>query len=194
MQIHYWAEMYSENMKAACETRKTVVLAAMVLLLLLPLHGLAAKNVRKLTLRDIDGNKARLSDYQGRIIVLNFWATWCGPCKEELPRLSEMAGRYASEHVAFIFASIDEPKKLPAVRDYVTQQKVTLPVWVGASVDLLEQLSGRNVVPATLIIDGKGEIVRAINGEAREQDVSEAVDWLLKEMKGPRPSAQVRRY
>ena len=57
MQIHYWAEMYSENMKAACETRKTVVLAAMVLLLLLPLHGLAAKNVRKLTLRDIDGNR-----------------------------------------------------------------------------------------------------------------------------------------
>jgi thiol-disulfide isomerase/thioredoxin len=156
--------------------------------------AVAAKSVRKLTLRDLNGSKVRMAEYQGRIVVLNFWATWCGPCKEELPRLGEMAQRYAGQNVAFVLASIDEQKKLDAVRDYVEQQKVTLPVWVGANVDLLEQLSGTNVVPATLIIDDKGEIVRAINGEARDEDVKEALDWLLNGKHGQAPSERVKRY
>jgi thiol-disulfide isomerase/thioredoxin len=165
------------------------------LLLLLPLSlPLAAKNVRKLSLHDLDGNKVRLSDYQGQIVVLNFWATWCGPCKEELPRLGQIAQQYADRHVAFVLASIDEPKKLPVVRDYVAQQRVTLPVLVGASTDLLDQLSGTYVVPATLIIDQDGEIVRAINGEARQEDVKEAVDWLLSGKKGTPPADRVKRY
>lgn len=154
----------------------------------------AAKNVRKLTLRDLNGNKARLSDYQGRIVVLNFWATWCGPCKEELPRLAKMADQYAPQNVAFVLASIDEQKKLGAVRDFVGQQKLSLPVWVGADVDLLEQLSGTRIVPATLIIDHQGEIIRAINGEAREEDINEAVDWLLNGRKGEAPAERVKRY
>ena len=171
----------------------SVSLAAFLLVLLFGVTS-PAKNVRKLTLRDLDGNKARLSEYQGRIVVLNFWATWCGPCKEEIPRLAHMAEQYANHDVAFILASIDEQNKLPAVRDYVSQQRVTLPVWTGASVDLLEELSGINIVPATLVIDQRGEIVRAINGEARESDLKEALDWLLNGREGPPPPLHVKRY
>ena len=154
----------------------------------------AARNVRKLALHDLDGNKTRLSDYQGRIVVVNFWATWCGPCKEELPRLGEMAQQYAGQNVAFILISIDEQKKLASVRDYIAQQKVRLPVWIGASIDMLEQFSGTNIVPATLIVDGKGEIVRSINGEAQEGDVKQALDWLLGGRKGPPLADHVKRY
>lgn len=169
--------------------------ACVVVLLLISLDpAFAAKNARKLTLRDLNGNKARLSDYAGGIVVLNFWATWCGPCKEELPRLAKMADQYSAQNVVFVLASIDEQKKLGAVRDFVAQQKVSLPVLVGADVDLLEQLSGTNVVPATLIIDDKGEIVRAINGEAREEDIKEAVEWLSSGKKGAAPVERVRRY
>jgi thiol-disulfide isomerase/thioredoxin len=155
---------------------------------------MGAKNVRKLSLHDMGGNKTHLSDYQGRIVVLNFWATWCGPCREELPRLAEMAQEYGPKNVAFILASIDEQKKLSAVRDYIAQQKISLPVWVGASTDLLEDLSGTDVVPATLIVDEKGQIVRAINGEARPEDVKEPVDWLLNGKTGPAPAPRVKRY
>lgn len=154
----------------------------------------AAKNVHKIVLRDLDGNKVRLSDFQGRIVVLNFWATWCGPCKEELPRLSTISQDYAERNVSFLLASIDEQKKLPAVKNYVTQQNITLPVLVGASTDLLNDISGTYVVPATLIVDPDGQIVRAINGEARVEDVKEAVDWLLSGKKGPAPEARVKRY
>src|SRR5579872_5688123 len=163
------------------------VVAAMLLSLFFA-SSVAAKNARKLTLRDLDGTKARMSDYQGRIVVLNFWATWCGPCKEEIPRFEQMAEKYADQHVVFVLTSIDEQKKWPAVRDYVGQQKITLPVWVGGSVDLLAQWSGTNVVPATLVIDEQGEIVRTINGEARDEDVKQAVDWLLAGRKGQAPS------
>lgn len=175
--------------------RRSIPLVSIILLLLFPFCSAnAAKNVRKLAFRDLDGNKVRLSDYQGQIVVLNFWATWCGPCKEELPRLGQIAQQYADRHVAFVLASIDEPKKLPVVRDFVIQQKVTLPVLVGASTDMLNEFSGTYVVPATLIIDQDGEIVRAINGEAREEDVKEALDWLLKGKTGPRPADRVKRY
>ena len=163
-------------------------------LLLFNSSVLSAKSVKKLTLRDLEGTKVRLADYQGRIVVLNFWATWCGPCKEELPRLGEIARQYANRGVTFLLASIDEQKKLSAVRDYVSEHGIKLPVLTGASVDLLEQLAGVNVVPATLVIDNKGEIIRAINGEAREEDVKEAVDWLLSDRRGDPPTQRVKRY
>jgi peroxiredoxin len=156
--------------------------------------ALSGKSIKKVTLRDLDGNKTRLADYQGRIVVLNFWATWCGPCKEELPRLGKIAAKYADRNVAFLLASIDEHKKEPAVREYVSEHGIKLPVLTGASVDLLEQLAGVNIVPATLVIDEKGEIIRAINGEAREEDVKEAVDWLLNGRQGDPPSLRVKRY
>ena len=167
----------------------------MVVLVLLSLSSaLAGRNVRKLSLRDLDGKKVRLSDYQGQIVVLNFWATWCGPCKEELPRLGQIAQQYADRRVTFVLASIDEAKKLPVVREFIAQQNVTLPVLVGASTDVLNELSGTYVVPATLIIDQDGEIVRAVNGEAGEEDVKEAVEWLLNGKTGPRPAERVKRY
>ena len=166
---------------------------ALVLFLVCTLP-LGAKNVRKLTLRDLEGNKARLSEQQGKVVVLNFWATWCGPCKEEIPRLGRMSEQYAGQKVVFVLASIDEQNKVPAVRDYVREHKITLAVWTGASVDLLEDLAGVNIVPATLVIDEKGDIIRAINGEAREEDVREAVDWLLKGRQGPPPADRVKRY
>ena len=96
--------------------------------------------------------------------------------------------------MVFVLASIDEQNKVGEVRDYVAEHKINLPVWTGASVDLLEDLAGVNVVPATLIIDEKGDIIRAINGEAREEDVKESVDWLLNGRKGPPPSDRVKRY
>jgi thiol-disulfide isomerase/thioredoxin len=193
MRMHYWVAVYIEGMQFAHYVRQAIAFAALSVLLFCSCSS-AAKNVRKLSLWDLDGNKVHLSDYQGRIVVLNFWATWCGPCKEELPRLAQMAQEYSDRNLTFVLTSIDEQKKLPAVRAYVSEQKISLPIWVGASVDMLEELSGINVVPSTLIIDEKGEIVRAINGEAREQDVKEAVDWLLNGRKGPAPSDRLKRY
>jgi len=71
--------------------RDSLLPSVLMLLILANSSSFAAKSVRKLSLRDLNGGKVRMSDYQGRIVVLNFWATWCGPCKEELPRLGSIA-------------------------------------------------------------------------------------------------------
>jgi thiol-disulfide isomerase/thioredoxin len=181
-------------MNSGPKWRSIPSVVAVLLLLFTLCSASAAKNVRKLSLRDLDGNKVRFSDYQGQIVVLNFWATWCGPCKEELPRLGHVAQEYADRNVVFVLVSIDEQKKLPVVRDFISQREVTLPVLVGASIDMLNDLSGTYVVPATLIIDQNGEVVRVINGEAREEDVKEALDWLLNGRKGTPPADRVKRY
>jgi thiol-disulfide isomerase/thioredoxin len=170
----------------------SLVLALFALLVVTP--AFSAKNVRKLTLRDLEGNATRWSDYKGRIVVLNFWATWCGPCKAEIPRLGQLAQQYGDQKVVFLLASIDESRKQPMVRSFVAEEKITLPVWVGASSDLLQQLSGTYVVPATLLIDANGDIVRVINGEARDQDIREVLDWLLSGQKGQAPVGRVKRY
>ena len=156
--------------------------------------SLNAKNVHKLSFHDLEGRQTRLKDLDGQIIVLNFWATWCGPCRAELPRLAELSKQYPPEKVSFVLLSIDEKGKFDQVRKFVADQNLSLPVWVGASVNQLEDFSGVNVVPATLIVDEHGEIVRAINGEAQPDDVKRVLDWLLAGRKGEAPSARVKRY
>ncbi len=156
---------------------------------------MSARTAHKLSLHDLDGKKTRVSDLAGNIVVLNFWATWCGPCKEELPRLSQLSQQYASKKkVVFVLASLDETNKLGTVRDFVAAHSIALPVWVGGSTELLEQISGANIVPATVILDENDNVIRAINGEAREEDVKEAVDWLLSGRQGTAPADRVKRY
>jgi peroxiredoxin len=153
-----------------------------------------AKNASKVTLYDLDGNRTSLSDFRGRVVVVNFWATWCLPCREELPRFSAMAQQYASSNVPFVLISIDDPGDKQKIRNFVAQHQLTLPVWVGGSAEMVQHFSQKGIVPATLVVDEHGEIIRIINGEARDKDVEEVVDWLLSGRKGPKPEAVVKRY
>src|SRR5579864_403335 len=118
-------------MQLAPSLRRTLSFLLAGLMLTAAASASATASLRKLSLRDLNGAKAHWSDYRGKVLVLNFWATWCGPCKDEIPRLGEIARRYRNRNVAVVLASIDEARKLSAVRDFVTEQRVELPVWVG---------------------------------------------------------------
>src|SRR5215469_8936821 len=68
--------------------------------------------------KTLDGQTRKLSELRGKIVVVNFWATWCGPCQEELPRMAKLADEYSAKPVAFVLISIDDPKdraKIPGV-------------------------------------------------------------------------------
>jgi thiol-disulfide isomerase/thioredoxin len=69
-----------------------------------------AKPLPELALKDLSGQKQRLSALKGNNVVLNFWATWCGPCQEELPLLSRFSDAYGGDPVRFVAVSIDEEK------------------------------------------------------------------------------------
>src|SRR5947209_12890583 len=87
-----------------------------------------------LTLTALKGRKVRLRDYRGKVVVLNFWATWCMPCREEMPMLVETEKQYAARGVVFVAASLDDSKTRAKIPDFVKEFKVTFPVWTGASV------------------------------------------------------------
>src|SRR5689334_22470960 len=72
------------------------------------ISAVASERIAELTLRDLNGQRVRLRDYAERIVVLNFWATWCEPCAEEMPRLVSAETEYRSRGVVFIGASLDD--------------------------------------------------------------------------------------
>lgn len=146
------------------------------------------------SLKTLDGQTHKLSALRGKIVVVNFWATWCAPCQEELPRLSQIAASYAGKPVEFVLISIDEPKdraKIPAALDrlHLPQQS-----WVGGDTDLMDRFGLGNIVPGTAILDEQGEVIARIMGEAREDDIRHALDWLLSGKTGPPAPVLTKRY
>lgn len=153
-----------------------------------------AKGVPDLALKDLAGHAQKLSALRGQIVVLSFWATWCVPCREELPRLSKLNEEFAGRNVHFVAVSIDEPKDRAKVGPYLTEQKISLDAWVGGDAGLLERFGMGEIVPATLILDERGQVVTRIMGEAREEDVRSRLDWLLNGRQGPAPEQKLKRY
>jgi thiol-disulfide isomerase/thioredoxin len=148
-----------------------------------------------LSLKDRAGTVQNLSAYRGKIVVLNFWATWCGPCREELPRLDELAREYAAKNVVFVAASIDEADTQPKIASFLGKKNVTsLPIWMGASPAMLKQFQLGEVVPATIILDQNGEPIARILGEASRKDIASRLDWLLNGRTGKQPKTIVKNY
>jgi thiol-disulfide isomerase/thioredoxin len=144
-----------------------------------------------LTLKDMQGSKTRLSDLRGKIVVLNFWATWCGPCNAEMPLLVSAANSYAAQHVAFVGASVDAHDTQNKVADYARKLRINYPIWMGASDDEMKRLQLGNSVPCTAFIDANGIVRARILGQMRPGEIQERVDWLLRGRQGSAPPALV---
>ena len=145
-----------------------------------------------LTLHDANGRKVRLRDLRGKAVVLNFWATWCGPCNAEMPMLVDMEKLYAARGVQFIGASLDDAKTKAKIPDFVAQYQIGFPVWYDATADDLDQLKLGGVAPATAFLDAEGRIVARILGQARPEEVKERLDWLTGDKSGPPPPPLVK--
>jgi thiol-disulfide isomerase/thioredoxin len=159
--------------------------------LMLSING-GAESVEKpaaLTLKNLQGSKTRLSDLHGKIIVLNFWATWCGPCNAEMPMLVSAANSYDAQRVAFVGASVDEPNTQNKIAEYARKLRIGYPIWVGATDDDMKRLQLGNSVPCTAFIDADGIVRARILGQMRPGEIEERVDWLLRNRAGSAPPA-----
>jgi peroxiredoxin len=140
-----------------------------------------------LTLRDLGGKRVRLRDYRGQIVVLNFWATWCAPCNEEMPMLVGAEREYRPRGVIFIGASLDEGKTRRNVPEFVSRYHIGFPIWVGATGEHLAAFGMEYVAPSTAFIDRDGRIASRVQGEARLPELKERIEWLLGDRSPPAP-------
>ncbi|MCI0524237.1 MAG: TlpA family protein disulfide reductase [Acidobacteria bacterium] len=107
----------------------------------------------------LDGKKKKLADYAGKVLVVNLWATWCGPCRQEMPHLIRIAKEYKSKGVEILGLTTEDPvDDAEVVKDFSRQFKINYPIgWADEQVRSgLTQ--GRGVIPQTFIIGRDGKI------------------------------------
>lgn len=132
-----------------------------------------------LSLPDAQGNMQNVSQYKGKIVVLNFWASWCPPCREEMPELSQLHQKYQNKNVVVLGVAIDD---LDAVKEFLKSAPVSYPVLVAKSerMDLSNQLGNdQDVLPYTLIINTDGTVAKNYFGRINEPLLETTIDALL---------------
>ncbi len=129
------------------------------------------------TLKDIEGRDVRLSDYEGKVVLLNFWATWCGPCKIEMPWFVEFQQKYKDRGFSVIAVSMDE-EGWDVVRPFLDDLKPNFPVVIGND-EMGDEFGGVVALPTTFIIDKEGKIASSHQGLVSKGDYEDEIEELL---------------
>jgi cytochrome c biogenesis protein CcmG/thiol:disulfide interchange protein DsbE len=142
-----------------------------------PLIAVAARQqLREIALEQLDGGTWRLSEHQGQVVLINYWASWCGPCKTETPGLVRMAESMPG--LAVVGISMDTGDKTP-VRSFVRQMKVGYPVVFPEAMS--QMASGMVGLPTTLLVDKQGRVAKTYVGETREREFRKDVAAVMGE-------------
>lgn len=123
----------------------------------------------------IKGDTITLSDFKGHVIFLNFWATWCPPCRAEIPALKKIYEKYRERGFTIIGVALDDPEK---VKNFSVREKINYPVVYGDT-KVEKDYGGIFAIPTTFVIDKNGFIVQKIVGARTEKEFEEVVKSLL---------------
>jgi thiol-disulfide isomerase/thioredoxin len=144
-----------------------------------PEDGKAAGKAAPLhfTLKDMNGVDVKLAAFKGKVILLNFWATWCGPCKAEIPSLVELQTQYGDDLVVLGFSVDDTVEKM---RPYAAEYKINYPLLVGNGRDDVQEAFGPLYgIPVSVIIDREGRIAKKHSGIASKSQFEREIKALL---------------
>ncbi len=129
------------------------------------------------TLKDADGQNVKLSDYRGKVVLLNFWATWCGPCQLEIPWFIDFQKQYKSQGLEVIGVSMDDDG-WAAIKPFVAAHKLNYRILLGN--DSVTQLyGGIDSLPTTFLIDRSGRIAKVHVGLAGRNEYLDEIKSLL---------------
>ncbi|MDP1558241.1 MAG: TlpA disulfide reductase family protein [Nitrosomonas sp.] len=133
------------------------------------------------TLPDIQGENQAISQWKGNVLVINFWATWCAPCREEIPEFIELQEKYHDQGLRFIGIAIDQEEKVIA---YSKEFSINYPVLIGGSgAMVLAEAAGntQSALPYTLVINREGEIVNTFLGRVHQKKLEKVLKPLLQD-------------
>jgi peroxiredoxin len=128
-------------------------------------------------LKDINGKTVKLSDFRGKAVMVDFWATWCGPCQIEIPWFMDFERKYKDQGFVVIGVAMDD-EGWPVVKPFIEQMKVNYRVVIGndRTADLY---GGIEALPTTIIIDRDGKVASTHVGLAGKQDFQDAIEKVL---------------
>jgi peroxiredoxin len=132
------------------------------------------------SLEDLKGLKCELRNFNGKVVFLNFWATWCGPCKEEMPSMEALHQQFKEKNFVFLTISVDYEGVKP-VKEFIEKHRYTFPVLVDPECQILDlyQVKG---LPTTIVIDKKGTMIGKAVGPKnwKSSEVIYLVNHLIK--------------
>jgi peroxiredoxin len=129
------------------------------------------------TLKDAKGERLRLADYKGKVVLLNFWATWCGPCKTEIPWFIDFEKEFQSRGFTVVGVSMDEDG-WKAINPYLAEHKINYPI-VLANEEVNEAYGGIEALPTTLLIGRDGKVRFLHAGLISREDYEKEIRQLL---------------
>ncbi len=126
--------------------------------------------------RDLAGHTVHLRDYRGKVLLVNFWASWCSPCLEEMPRFSQWQRQYGVQGLQIIGVSMDDGEM--QVRQFLAGHPVSYPI-VRGDARLAESFGGVLGLPLSYLIDSQGRVVARYQGDSKAADMEAPIKALL---------------
>ena len=130
-------------------------------------------------LPDLTGKPHQLSDWKGKVVVLNFWATWCPPCKREIPEFVKLQRQYGGQGLQFVGIAIEDKEPVSEYTDFID---INYPILIGgdSAIELAKRMGNQfGAVPYSVVIDRQGHLVHRQTGEFSSADLIKIIEPLL---------------
>jgi peroxiredoxin len=124
------------------------------------------------TLKNLEGNNLRLNEYRGQVVLINFWASWCGPCRQEMPLLDRLHNRY--EETGFAVLGVNVEGEVEPAREIVDKTQVTFPILIDDG-QKVSEMYNLQAMPSTVVVDRDG-VVRYIHHGYKPGDEAKYVE------------------